>query len=96
MKKYNPNIIDTSDIELTPDLLALTEAMAKNVHNVWAAARLAEGWKYGKERNDNLKLHPCLLSYEELPESEKEYDRTTALSTLKLIVKLGFEIKKKN
>lgn len=68
--------------------------MAKNVHEVWAQTRISQGWKYGAERNDALKHHPCLVPYEELSESEKEYDRNTSVETLKLILKLGFEIEK--
>jgi ryanodine receptor 2 len=68
--------------------------MAKNVHEVWAKSRIEEGWRYGEMRSDELKTHPCLVPYEELPELEKAYDRNTALSTLKLIHKLGFKIEK--
>ena len=53
-----------------------------------------EGWKLGRKRNDRRKTHPCLVPYEELPEIEKDYDRNTAKSTLKLIIKLGFKITK--
>ena len=94
MNNYNPNPIDVSDISLPPDILELSETIAKNVHDVWAHNRIQEGWTYGKERNDELKQTPCLVPYEELPEEEKDYDRNSALSTLKLIYKLGFEIKK--
>ena len=52
MKNYTPNPIDTSDIRLDDSLLELTEKIAENVHEVWAAGRVNEGWKYGKERND--------------------------------------------
>ena len=38
------------------------------------------------------KTHPCLIPYSELPEIEKEYDRNTALSALKMVVKLGYRI----
>lgn len=89
---YKPNPIDTSDVVLSAELLELTEKIAENVHNVWAAGRLEQGWTYGKERNDELKTTPCLVPYSELPESEKEYDRNTALETLKLIIKLGYKI----
>lgn len=89
---YKPNPIDTSDVVLSAELLELTEKIAENVHNVWAAGRLEQGWTYGKERDDELKTSPCLVSYSELPESEKEYDRNTALETLKLIIKLGYKI----
>ena len=92
---YKPNPIDTSSVEVPQDLLVLTEKIAKNVHDVWAQNRINEGWTYGSQRDDELKQTPCLVSYEDLPEEEKDYDRNTALSTLKLIYKLGFEIKKK-
>lgn len=89
---YKPNPIDTSDVVLSAELLELTEKIAENVHDVWAVGRLEQGWTYGKERDDELKTSPCLVPYSELPESEKEYDRNTALETLKLIIKLGYKI----
>lgn len=89
---YNPKPIDTSDIELPGELLALTEQIAENVHNVWAASRIAEGWTYGVSKDVDQKKTPLLVPYNELPESEKDYDRNTALETLKLIIKLGYSI----
>ena len=94
MSTYNPNPIDTSKIELSSDLLELTEQIAENVHEVWSAGRIAEGWTYGEKRDDRLKQTPCLIPYSMLPESEKEYDRKTALNTLKLVIALGYRIEK--
>lgn len=91
-KKYIPNPIDTSDVRLPKELEPLIEKMSKNVHDVWAETRISQGWTYGKERNDEKKTHPCLIPYEELPDNEKEYDRNTSIGTLKLIMKLGFNI----
>lgn len=96
MKTYQPHPILTDDVELSEDILLLSEQIAENVHDVWAASRIAEGWTWGIERNDTLKQHPCLVPYSELPETEKEYDRKTAIQTLKLILKLGYTIKKKD
>ena len=79
---YKPNPIDTSKVELPDDLLELTE-------------KIADGWTYGETRNDEMKTTPCLVPYSELTDSEKEYDRVTALQTLKLIVALGYRIEKK-
>lgn len=92
--KYQPKPIDTSDIDLPEELNGLIEKMAKNVHEVWAENRMKEGWTYGNERDDAKKHHPCLVAYEDLPDSEREYDRNTAVGTLKLILKLGFRIEK--
>ena len=93
---YLPEPIDTSDIELSEDLIALTEKIAANVHDVWAVGRMAEGWTFAKEKNVKLKTTPCLVPYEELPESEKDYDRKTAMETLRFIVKMGYRITKVN
>ena len=93
-ENYIPQPIDTKDVVLPEELNNLVEAMAKNVHEVWAQSRMEQGWTYGAERNDALKQHPCLIPYEDLPEVEKAYDRDTALETLKLITKLGFKISK--
>ena len=93
-KEYVPHPVDISDVELDSSLMELVEVMAKNVHEVWAETRLKDGWRYGATRNDERREHPCLVAYEELDNSEKEYDRNTALGTLKLIHKLGFKIVK--
>ena len=94
MSTYNPKPIDTSAVELSDDLLDLTEQIAENVHEVWSVGRIAEGWTYGEKRDDQLKQTPCLVPYSMLPESEKEYDRKTALNTLKLVIALGYRIEK--
>ncbi|MBO5805212.1 MAG: Ryanodine receptor Ryr [Bacteroidales bacterium] len=93
--EYVPKPLDCSEIELPRSLKQLTEEIAENVHEVWAQGRIDEGWKYGPERNDDKKEHPCLVPYNKLPETEKEYDRNTAIGTLKLIMKLGYKITKK-
>ena len=93
-KKYHPQPADTSDINLPDELVQLVEQVAKNVHEVWAQSRCDQGWVYGPERSDTLKTHPCLVPYEKLSEVEKQYDRDTAVGTLKLIMKLGFKISK--
>lgn len=92
---YSPNPIDTGSIELPQELIELTERIAENVHENWSAARMADGWVYGETRNDKEKTTPCLVPYSELSENEKEYDRISALQTLKLIVALGYKIEKK-
>ena len=91
---YIPKPENLDGIQLSDELNGLVEAMAKNVHDVWAQSRMDQGWTFGPERNDALKHHPCLVAYEDLPEVEKAYDRDTAVGTLKLIQKLGFTITK--
>jgi ryanodine receptor 2 len=92
---YKPSPLDTSTVELPSELEALVESLARNVHEVWAAGRQEEGWTYGSRRDDVLKQHPGMIEYEQLTESEKDYDRHTAVETLKMIIRLGYEIRKK-
>ena len=91
---YTPKPIDTKDIRLPKELLALTEKIAENVHDVWAQGRISEGWTYGETKDPEKKTTPLLVPYAELADSEKDYDRNTALETLKLIVHLGYTITK--
>jgi ryanodine receptor 2 len=90
---YTPNPLDTATVVLPPDLMALTERLAENTHEVWAKARLEQGWTYGPTRDDGAKTHPCLIPYAALPESEKVYDRNTATETLRAIIVLGYTIR---
>ena len=92
---YKPEPIDTSKITLSEEILLLREEIAKNVHDVWAAGRIKDGWTYGETRDDVKKTSPCLVPYDELSDKEKEYDRNTAIETLKLIIALGYNIEKK-
>jgi len=94
MISYSPQPLDTSDIALPESLTPLIEALAENVHDTWAKGRLDAGWTYGPVRDDARKQHPCLVPYADLPESEKSYDRDTAVSTLKFICKMGYRIDK--
>lgn len=89
---YSASPIETFAITLPPELLALTERLAENAHDLWAIQRLQAGWTHGPQRDDAKKLHPCLVPYADLPESEKEYDRAAALGTLKAILALGYSI----
>ena len=91
---YEPEPIDTSHVELTPEILDLTELPARHTHDIWARQRMADGWQYGPRRDDARKEHPCLVPYEQLPDSEKQYDRNTAMQTLKAVLALGYRIGK--
>jgi len=93
---YLPKPLETAHVALPPQLLDLTELLAKNAHETWARLRLSEGWRFGVSRDDRRKEHPCLVPYEDLPDSEKQYDRNAALETLKAVVALGYEITKRS
>ena len=91
---YVPNPMDTKGVELPGEIRALKERLAENVHDVWAAGRISEGWSYGAKADPKEKKTPLLVPYAELPEREKDYDRNTAAETLKVILELGYRIAK--
>ena len=91
---YIPHPIDTSDIQLSEEMKQLVELISHNVHDTWAQSRLKEGWTWGPTLDGDRKHHPCLVEYDELPETEKDYDRNTSIATLKTILKLGWTIEK--
>ncbi len=89
---YEPQPIDTSSQVLPKELHGLVEQLARNNHEHWAEQRLAQGWRWGETRDDDAKTHPCLVSYDELPESEKEIDRVAVRQTVLALLKLGYRV----
>src|SRR5438445_3269136 len=94
MPAYQPQPIALDGVEVEDCLCDLVEALARNAHDVWALQRLADGWAFGAERCDRNKTHPCLVEYDELPESEKAYDRNLVSSTVRAIIALGYTLSK--
>ena len=84
--KNNKQNIDYSDFQL--DILAQMEKRR------WNAERLLSGWIYGEERNNDLKIHPLLIPWEELDEEEKKKDRDTVANITNTITALGFSLTK--
>ena len=48
-------------------------------HRRWMAHRYLNGWSFGERRDDRHKLHPSLITWEALSETEKQKDRDTIL-----------------
>jgi class 3 adenylate cyclase/tetratricopeptide (TPR) repeat protein len=89
---YEPQPIDTSRVSLPAGLQELLEKLARHNHDIWAKRRIEEGWKLGPERDDKKKEHPGLVPYDELPDSEKEYDRQTSAEAIKAILAEKYRI----
>lgn len=93
--EYQPHPIDLSEIKLDEKLQADIETISRNIHETWADQRVQAGWVYGDEFDPERKTHWCLVEYNELPESEKNMDRATVTQTIKMLLSLGYEIKRK-
>jgi voltage-gated potassium channel Kch len=53
------------------------EMLAQLEHRRWNAERWLGGWQYGKVTDKARRIHNCLVSWEELTEEIKGYDRET-------------------
>ncbi|MBM3276363.1 MAG: hypothetical protein FJZ00_14510, partial [Candidatus Sericytochromatia bacterium] len=90
--RYQQQPLDTSWVALPPELADLSDILSRNTHEIWARGRIAEGWRYGPQRDDFRREHPGLVPYDELSDSEKAYDRWTALGAIEAILALGYRI----
>lgn len=43
-------------------------------HDEWMALKISQGWKPGSVKAPDLKEHPCLVPYDELPEEQQAKD----------------------
>ena len=89
---YEPKSLDLTRVEIPADLNNLVEQLSEITHDNWLKQRVADGWRHGQSRNDLLKEHPCIVPYDELPESEKEYDRKISLGVIQAMLALGYRV----
>ena len=61
-------------------------------HDRWMAAKLRVGWRHGPRKDAGEKTHPCLVSYEVLPEEEREKDRAAVRQIPGTLAKVGFKV----
>ena len=91
---YQPKLFSADPDGLPVELKGALETLAEQVHDAWAAGRLAEGWRYGARLDETARTHPCLVPYGDLPEHEREYDRRTAARTIRCLLDLGYTIRR--
>lgn len=53
---------------------ALADPTPGQQHNQWMEERLAAGWTWGPEKDNDAKTNPALVPFEELPPSEQAKD----------------------
>jgi len=44
-------------------------------HNAWMAEKIEQGWKFGEVKDAELKIHPCIVPFNELPLFQQKKDK---------------------
>jgi hypothetical protein len=68
------------------------EIMARLEHERWMKEKQAQGWQYGKTRNDEEKIHPDLVPWESLSEEAKKKNKESVEQIPHLLARAGFQI----
>jgi hypothetical protein len=70
------------------------ELLAEAEHNGWMEEKLKNGWNYGPERNNDLKLHPSMVPYGNLKEEDREKGRDAVRKYPQVAARAGYEVVK--
>jgi hypothetical protein len=60
-------------------ILRTPNSNSSQLHDNWLDHKIKHGWVYGKENSEELKTHPCLLKYKDLPIKERTKDKLFSL-----------------
>jgi voltage-gated potassium channel Kch len=68
------------------------EKMACLEHDLWRQAKEVGGWIYGEQRDENKHTHPDLVSWDDLPQEEREKNLAVVRQMPALLARVGFQI----
>ena len=43
-------------------------------HEAWMLEKISNGWVFGADKNPELKTHPCMVPFDELPKDQQAKD----------------------
>jgi len=69
------------------------ESLAEVEHGRWNCERLLSGWRRASEKNDERKLTPYLVSWRDLPDAIKEYDRNAVRNFPAILAEGGYQLR---
>jgi hypothetical protein len=70
------------------------ERMAEIEHARWNVERLLGGTTYGPDRDDKKGIHPSLVSWADLPDDVREWDRRAVRDIPEVLKKVGLTIRR--
>ena len=77
----------------TPDISdEEIEKLARNEHERWCREQMIQGWRYNEIRKDSEKLHPSLVPWEKLSETEQHKDREAIYAIPRILKEAGYGV----
>jgi hypothetical protein len=68
------------------------ERLAEAEHDGWKDHRERNGWRWAKDRDDNMKRHPALVAYAKLSETDRGKDRNSVSKFPDMVKLAGYRI----
>lgn len=68
------------------------EFLAEREHERWMQERVKKGWIYHRVRNDQERIHDCIVPWEQLPEDQREKDRNAVRALPGVLAKVNLKI----
>ncbi|OQV13146.1 Ryanodine receptor [Hypsibius exemplaris] len=90
---YKPVPFDLSAVQLTREVEDLIDALAANLHEIWAKNRIDEGWKYGNSEDNSCKRSPNLVPYDKIDWTTKKANRDSVQTIVKSLLAFGSDLK---
>ncbi len=82
-----------------PPLKRFTESelltMAKQEHERWMHEKIEEGWAYAPVRNDDKKLHDCLVPWDQLSEEVQGWDKEPCANIIPILGEMAYGVYRK-
>ncbi len=69
-----------------------SETMGRMEHGRWNVERLSQGWRWGEKREPEKRLSPFLVSWNDLDDGVKGWDRSVVDTFQDLLAEIGMQI----
>lgn len=77
------------EVKIDPTIL---ERLAVEEHERWVIVKQSQGWKYGPVKDEDMKIHPNLVPWDDLVEFEKNLDRDPISEFVNVLERAGLQL----
>lgn len=74
----SPHWLDAPEWQRASAIEGVAKAIAgetpEQLHESWCEFKWADGWIHGPFKDEEIKTHPCLVDYDDLPAEQKAKD----------------------